>query len=458
MRALEQLGAFVAASKHDSIALRELVRLHVVDTVGAWIAGAHTREGRAIIKLRSSQRSGGRAPLLQDPFVDLMTHCALARLSEIDSIHLTSMVTPGSIVIPGAYVIAGSIPDLTSELLIDAIIVGCDAITRLGLAINGPTVLFRGVWPTYFAAPFGIAAVSSRLLKLNERQTTHALALALTLASPGVGHDNAASTSRWLAIGNAARNGLSAALAAQAGFTADLGLLDGSFLSAIYQITPQPKALTDDLGARAMISEVSFKPWCAARQTMAGTQGLLQIIENGVSVDDIIAIMVEVPPPHLKMVSHGIVQRDRASHLTSLPYQMAIAARAKDCLFDVQQCRKVVSQSINAFMAKITVQAGQELMVEYPRIWPARVHVTTRSGSQERVVRNVPGDVQFPFDEGRVTRKFLKFIEPQLGTETATQLLACSLAAVNDMESVRRLMLQIEGIISSASERAAFSS
>ena len=34
---------------------------------------------------------------------------------------------------------------------------------RLGLAIGGPTVLYRGIWPTYFAAPFGVAAVAARL-------------------------------------------------------------------------------------------------------------------------------------------------------------------------------------------------------------------------------------------------------------------------------------------------------
>ena len=34
------------------------------------------------------------------------------------------------------------------------------------------------------------------------------------MAAPGVGHHNAATTSRWLAVGHAARNGLAAALAA----------------------------------------------------------------------------------------------------------------------------------------------------------------------------------------------------------------------------------------------------
>ena len=104
--------------------------------------------------------------------------------------------------------------------------VGYEAMIRLGLAIDGPTVLYRGIWPTYFAAPFGIAAVAARLMRLDGAETAHALALALTLAAPGVGHHNATTTSRWFAAGNAARNGLTAALAARAGFTSDLNMVE----------------------------------------------------------------------------------------------------------------------------------------------------------------------------------------------------------------------------------------
>jgi hypothetical protein len=56
------------------------------------------------------------------------------------------------------------------------------AMTRLGRVISGPDVLYRGIWPTYFSAPFGIAAVAARLRQLDANQTAHALALALTLA------------------------------------------------------------------------------------------------------------------------------------------------------------------------------------------------------------------------------------------------------------------------------------
>ena len=44
-----------------------------------------------------------------DLALDILINCALTRLSEVDDIHLASMITPGSIVIPGALTIAATL-------------------------------------------------------------------------------------------------------------------------------------------------------------------------------------------------------------------------------------------------------------------------------------------------------------------------------------------------------------
>src|SRR5215467_6062395 len=333
MTALEQLGRHIAGSECLSPALRELVELHLVDTVGALIASTRTVEGANLLRFRAAMREREERAWT----LDLATRCALARLSEIDDIHLPSMMTPGAIVIPGALTLAGALPAVAADDVIAAILAGTEAMTRLGRAIDGPAILYRGIWPTYFAAPFGMAAVAARLLKLDEEASAHALALALTLAAPTVGHHNAATTSRWFAVGNAARNGLNAALAAQQGFTADRKLFEGRVLPDILGIRPDVAALSDGLGERIALGEVSFKPWCAARQTMAATQALKDVIAGGIAPAAIDAIVVCVPPPHLKMIDHGVVAGDRASHLTSVQYAMAAAALAPEMASDVQQ-------------------------------------------------------------------------------------------------------------------------
>ncbi len=213
-------------------------------------------------------------------------------------------------------------------------------------------------------------------------------------------------------------------MAAQQGFTSDRKLLEGRVLPDVLGITPAVAALTDGLGERTALTEVSFKPWCAARQTMAATQALKDIIAGGVAPAAIDAIVVSVPPPHLKMIDHGVVTGDRASHLTSVQYAMATAALAPELAFDVQQAPPDLPPPVRALMAKIKVEADEHLLAGYPERWPARLRVAAGPTRHARDVTHVPGDPALPFDRARVREKFLRFTQPVLGAETAERILA----------------------------------
>jgi 2-methylcitrate dehydratase PrpD len=224
---------------------------------------------------------------------------------------------------------------------------------------------------------------------------------------------------------------LVAARAARAGFTSDLGLLDGAFLSGIYGITPNVSAFTGNLGSRYALDDASFKPWCAARQTMAATQALIEIIESGVSPGGIASIEVHVPPPYLKMIDHGVKAGDRASHLTSVHYHLALAALDHSGLYDVQHSPKRIAGDVQTFMQKISVSADETLLTHYPKAWPARVTVHTASGMREQLVVQGWGDPQRPFDAERVDDKFRRVLA-SVASANIERLLARSRAALDD--------------------------
>ena len=104
MTALERLGQHVASGAPVPDA-RELVELHLIDTRRRLDRqrAARPKAGCCcdFAPSRARAKRGGGSLAL-----DLATRCALARLSEIDDIHLASMTTPGSIVIPGALTLA----------------------------------------------------------------------------------------------------------------------------------------------------------------------------------------------------------------------------------------------------------------------------------------------------------------------------------------------------------------
>lgn len=419
MTALEQLGAFVATHQPDGRACAD-VRLHAADLIGAWIAACGTAEGRALMAFRRD------ADALGDR---LAINVALARLSEIDDIHLGAMVTPGAIVVPSALTIAASLPDVEAGDIAAAIVVGYEAMIRLGAAIDGPSVLFRGIWPSYFAAPFGAAAVAARLFRLDGKQTANALSAALIMAAPGTGHHAAPTTMRWLAIGHAAGRGLQAALAAGAGFTSDLKIAEGDFLKNIFGITPNAAVLGGGTGALAL-SQTSFKPWCAARQTMGATQALREILADGVEPQSILRIGVAVLPPHLKMIDHGVTAGDRFSHLTSVQYQMAVAALAPDLAYGLSGPSGPLPPALSAFMSRIQVRAEEGLLsAGYPQTWPAHVTVTA-SKRRECTVTDIPGDPTRPFSEDDLRVKFIRFTAGVLDRDRASAEFAAALSAL----------------------------
>jgi 2-methylcitrate dehydratase PrpD len=446
MNGIDELAASIVAGYVEDNSVSDRLRLHVADALGALVAATATAEGKALIGFRHESRALGVGANVLD---DIALYCALARLSEVDDIHLASMTTPGSIVIPTALVLAAQMNVSDVAALAAAMLGGYEAMIRLGRAVNGAEILYRGIWPTYFTAAFATAAVAARLLRLNEAQAAHALALALTSSAPSVGQHHAATTARWLSMGSAARNGVSAALAARAGFTADLDVLRSRFMPDIYGIEPDLAALTDGLREREALAEVSLKPWCAARQTMAATQAVREFIESGSAPEHIIGITAAVPPPHVKMINHGVKAGDRASFITSLPYQIATAVLQPERQLDLASAPGSPSSRLRAFMARITVKADDRLLTNYPLQWPASVTLVTVQGRHERRISHIPGDPARALSEASVAEKFRRLIAPVLGEGATGPLWQSAMDALRSAESCRVVVKRLNQIVMS---------
>jgi 2-methylcitrate dehydratase PrpD len=124
------------------------------------------------------------------------------------------------------------------------------------------------------------------------------------------------------------------------------------------------------------------------------------------------------------MIDHGVVDGDRASYLTSLPYSMAAAAIAPEMAFEVQQAPPQLPAAIRTFMEKIKLEADEGLLSNYPRTWQARVSVLAGTAQHARTVTHVPGDPARPFGRAQVLDKVMRFSGTLLGTEQAEHVLA----------------------------------
>jgi len=164
-------------------------------------------------------------------------------------------------------------------------------------------------------------------------------------------------------------------------------------------------------------------------------------------------VTVECPRAVEDSLTYGLAG-DRASHLTSLPYQMACIALAPEAMFELGQAPATLSAELQAFLSRIRVEADDSLQQYFPKTWPAKIAVSTRSGRHERLVLHVPGDPERPFDELRLQEKFRKIAAPLLGEATAQELLRASLAALTEDGAAALLVAEVERLCEDAISRS----
>jgi 2-methylcitrate dehydratase PrpD len=450
---LEQLGEVLVRMQPPSAGTRERLGIHVLDTIGACIAGFSSTEGLALQDLCHHGLSAmGATPL------DLIAlRSAATRLTEIDDIHLPSCTTAGAVVLATATVLAQQLPATSADDFALALQAGYELMTRLGLAIRGPEILYRGIWPTYFVAPLGAAAVTARLLRLNATQSARALALALTLSTgaPGAA-SHSGQNARWLQLGWAARSGTAAALAAARGYGCDCSLLDGDFLARTHGIECDIAALPNQVSAdHGAIFALSIKPYCAAKQCIAAMQALRTLLDGGIAVDDIVAIRVEVPPSYAGMLAHADPASSRLGRIASVSYQLALVALRRDLLQDIHRADLSGDPAIAGFMRLTVVAPDESLAVHYPRHWPARVEVSLRNGRCERcLVSDAEGDPTHAFGRETVLAKFRALTQVSLGLQRADALAEDCLASVSDDGALQRLCAKLHQMASFRADSA----
>ena len=295
MNVIGELAAFVAGAKASGLpaADRERLRLHFLDTVVAARVGALIPEGEAL------QGLGDDGALA----IRIGRQAAAIRLTEIDDIHLPSCTTPSAGVVPVALMLAAREQKFDPGEVASAVMVGTEIMTRIGVAVRGPQILYRGIWPTYLAAPIAAAATSARLMGLSEARTGHALSLAVMLMAGGVGRIHGAPSGRWFLYANAVAAGVAAAEAARADYRGDPDILDKTWLTDSHGIALDRERLTEKLGVSTVYAALSLKPFCSAKQGIAAIEAFRTILDRGVRAETISKVRVRVPPAYAGMIA-----------------------------------------------------------------------------------------------------------------------------------------------------------
>ena len=408
MTGLAQLADYVRTSSSADLPAhqRAHLRRHIADAGVALVAGARSPEGASLLGL------GQAGDWTEAP----ATAAGVIRSTEVDDIHLGSCTTPTSVAMPAALLI-GAQP--SPEQAEDAIRIGVELMVRLGLAINGPQVLYKGVWPTCFATPLSVAAIAARLWGLDQHATVNALSMSLMVSSGRTGRFQGTPTGRWVLLKCAMQNGLRAAHAARNGYKGDPTLLDGEWLKNAQGLDADLSLLTSGLGESLSLPGLGAKPFSTARQALAPTQALIDLLDGGLAAERISAIRVFVPPAYAHMISQPIDRHSRASGYVSVRFQMALAALRREGLWDLDRTLLMQDDALHAFAARVTVEPDAELQKAYPARWQGRIEVTTDEGVVSRAIENAHGDAANPLENEEMEKKAIALLSPALGEAKA---------------------------------------
>jgi len=404
---LEHIAAFVCGSDMASMptAHRARLRLHAADAGVALIAAAKSPEGRHLRALAT-----GRGDL--EGIAGLAT--ALIRTAETDDIHLGSCVTPTSVALPAA-ALTGVCDASIAE---NALRISVELAVRLARAIDGPSALYRGVWPTCFSAPFAVAAAIARVRGLDERETTHALSLSLMMASGRGGRFGGEPSGRWILLMGAVADGVRAVDAAAQGFHGDPALLDGPWLKNAVGVEPDLGALVGDLSRPVAWEGLGMKPFSTARQALAPVQALNELIAEGLDPGCIDTVEVFAPQAFAAMISRPL-EPLRSSGYVHVGFQMALAALKPSGLFDLDRSDVMADRTLRAFADRVRVVADPALDALYPEAWPAEICVCAGERKLRRRVCVAHGDASDPLSPDEVRAKARSLLRPLMSAAEA---------------------------------------
>ncbi|XP_035533012.1 cis-aconitate decarboxylase [Morone saxatilis] len=221
----------------------------MLDTLGVGLLGTRTAVFNKALKysqlFMSEKRSSvwGKSDISLPPdYAAFVNGIAVHSMDFDDTWHPATH--PSGAVLPTLLALAETLPSQTSGLdLLLAFNVGIEVQGRLMRFSKEAYNIPERFHPPSVVGVMGSAAASAKLLGLSPAQCSHALAIAAS--SAGAPLANAATQTKPLHIGNAARRGLEAAQLAKMGLEGNPDILDLSRGFGVYYKDYSPSAMAD---------------------------------------------------------------------------------------------------------------------------------------------------------------------------------------------------------------------
>ena len=427
--------------------LRE-TRHRVLDTVAAIVSGARLKPGEMAVRFVRSQGGTPEASVLATGIRTSVINAALvnamfAHADETDDFEPVTKAHPGCSVVPAALAI-GERENRSGQDLLRAVALGYDLCCRWLMALGPNHVRATHRSAEGVSATMGAVAAAASMAQLDERAMRYALSYAAQQVS-GVWsweRDVEHVEKAFDFAGMGARNGVTAAVMAQAGFSGVPDVLEGEHNALeAHSAQPRPEEMAANLGRRFYVTETAIKTFSVGYPIQSALDALLTLRrDHGLTPSNVDRIIARLPED-----GAGIVN-DSAMPDVNLQYLMAVALIDGAVSFDASHSfDRMKDPQVLAVKQRVQLVGDRSLMdPAAPR--SANVEVRLRDGrTVSHFTRFAPGTKENPIDTEAVAAKARSLIAPVLGDERCEAVIR-RINTLETLPSVRDLVALLTAV------------
>ena len=395
----------------------KVTKIEILDALGVALAGSNGPGVQELFKLLKSfggkQQSSVIAAGVKLPvFHAAQVNTTMTHALDFDDVLLRASLHPACIVVPTCLAMAEHVGKVDGKECITAIALGVDLMTRLGLATKYPRGLRVAGWHlTSLYGVFGAAAITGRLLGLNQDKMVDALGLAYHQASGNLQAVVDGALAKRMGPGMATKDGIMAALMAKAGITGVKNCIEGE--KGLYRLYHNGgydgQALLQNLGKTFEGWDLTIKPYPCCRITHTCVDATLELVkQHDITPEQVREITVYGGEAEYTMMCTPLEikrkPRNCVDAIASIPWTVATAIVKRGVSMSDFTEEAIKNEKVLNIAQKITAELAPDLIRNGPE--PGRVRIMTSNGTYTKQVDYAYGDPKNPVTFDDVMSKF----------------------------------------------------
>ena len=408
-------------------------KLLILDTVGIIIRARHDAESTKslISAVNKLDLNNGYCQVFSDkskyvPSAAALINGTLAHSLDFDDTHAEASLHSSAPILAAAFA-AAQMKNCSGQELITACVLGYEIQIRLGLAGGSSAHYKRGFHPTATCGIFGAAAAAGYIVGLSKEQFISAFGIALSQSSGSMQFLNDGSWTKRSHVGQAAQNGLNAAILAGEGFKGPKEAFEGKwgYLNSFVSGGDLSKVL-EGLGEKFETLNLGVKPYPSCRYSHAAIDGLLELKkEINFDVNDLEDVEVGLSETALNIIGYPIEEKQNPENVVdgqfSMPFCAALVLRNGSFTWDDYKSN-LKNDDVLDLCKKVNVSPNKQAEECCPKYMSANVKIKVFGKVYEKFIKIPKGDPENFMTDQEFEDKFDGLTNPYLSEGKLNEL------------------------------------